>query len=197
MLSFLFKRSVSWIRPLRAGLIGCLGALFLSTTSSAAVILTIDISNPAAVRFAATGAHAQNDDIDSTDMLQGVLLLGVFSSDPGWNVPDYLDDSELYSPGGTFAYSDLYYDGLDLNITGTNLSTQDFSTSEPAFEGDAIVDFSAIAHLLVPGRTGDILAGDMWDSTVVIGQYLIIPEPSTSFLALTSVAALTVRRRRR
>jgi hypothetical protein len=196
MLSFLFKRSVSWVRPLRAGLLVCLGALGLPASTSAAVILTIDISNPAAVRIEATGAHAQNDDIDSTYMLQGVLLLGVFSSNPGWNVPDYLDDSDLYSPGGTFAYSDLYYDGVDLNITGTNLSTQDFSTTEPAFEGYAIVDFSAVAHLLIPGTTGDILAGDMWDSTVVIGQYLIIPEPGTSLLALASVGLLLGRRRR-
>jgi hypothetical protein len=198
MLTFLFNRKGSLLgRSLvRGGLGGALAALAFYTTSSAAVILTIDITDPSSVRISGTGAFAENDDLDSTTMLEGFLLINFFDSDPGWDVPDYLEESELYSPGGTFEYTDLYYDGRDLNIVGGNFSSQDFSTTEAAFEGYAIADFSDVAHLLTAGRTGNIYAGDMWNSTVIIGQYEIIPEPSVSLLALGSVAVMLGRRRR-
>ncbi len=59
------------------------------------------------------------------------------------------------------------------------------------------MDFSGLAAYLVPGSTGDILAGDMFYNTVVIGQWQIIPEPNAVALTLVPAALGLLRRRRR
>lgn len=187
-------------RRLFAGL--CLAAA-LTATSSAAVVLTIDITNLSATTITATGANAQNDDIDDTYLDEGFLMLGFFSSEPGATIPDSFDFSDLYSPGGNFAFTSLFLaavsgsEEVDLNIAGSGFSSNDFSTSLPAFAGSATVDFSGLAAYLVPGSTGDILAGDAFYNTVVIGQWQIIPEPNTTLLAFVPAALALLRRRRR
>jgi len=174
----------------------------MAGNSSAAVILRIDISNLSTTTITATGANAQNDDIDETYLNEGILLLGFFSSEPGPTIPDSFDFSELYSPGGRFEFTTLFLaavsgaNEVDLNIAGSGFSTNDFSTSEAAFTGSATVDFSRLAAYLVPGSRGDILAGDAFYNTVVIGQWEIIPEPGSFALALVPVFAGLLRRKR-
>lgn len=198
MFPFLVRTSHS-LRRLFTGL--CLAAA-LTATSSAAVVLTIDISNLSATTITATGAHAQNDDMDETYLSEGFLMLGFFSSEPGPTIPDFLDFSDLYSPGGNFEFTSLFLAAVsgsqevDLNISGSGFSTNNFSTSLPAFAGSATVDFSGLAAYLVPGSTGDILAGDAFYNTVVIGQWQIIPEPNAVALTLVPTVLGLLRRRR-
>lgn len=199
MFPFPVRNTLS-LRRLLAGL--CLAAA-LTTTSSAAVVLTIDITNLSATTITATGANAQNNDIDETYLNEGFLMLGFFSSEPGPTIPDSFDFSNLYSPGGNFAFTSLFLAAVsgsqevDLNIAGSGFSSNDFSTSEAAFTGSATVDFSGLAAYLVPGSTGNILAGDMFYNTVVIGQWQIIPEPNAVALTLVPAALGLLRRRRR
>jgi hypothetical protein len=168
--------------------------LFTASAGKAAVILTIDISNPSATVFSATGAFAQNNDIDSTFLNEGFTLLGFFNA-PADGGPNYFDTSTLYSPGGSFAYTTLFVisisgTDLDLNIAGSGFSTQDFSVSEPALSGIAFADMTDWLPYLTVGKTGDILAGDLFYNTVTIGQYQVIPEPSTMSLLLASFVLL-------
>lgn len=78
---------------------------------------------------------------------------------------------------------------LDLNFYNTSFGDlQDFSTSLPAFSGSG-----STAHLqgAVFNGSGDIFVGDTIDgSGNVIGQWVVIPEPSG--LLLTSLALLTL-----
>ncbi len=159
------------------------------------VILTIDISNPEAVIFSATGAFAENDDIDDTFLSEGFTLLDFFNSE-FTDDPQFFDESSLYSPGGNFAYTTLFPvaifgDEIDLNIAGSGFSTQDFSTEAPAFTGYAIIDLTSWLPYITAGTTGNILAGDPMYNTVVIGQYEVVPEPGT-FSLLGGAALLMI-----
>jgi len=176
-------------------------ACLLGAKSSAAVVMTIDITNLAQVKFTATTEFAQNEEMD-TDMLDGIVLVGVFSKNPGTGVPDEVTSSSLRSPGATVSFRE-FYDGsyaggaLNLNFTGTNLSTHDFETTRRAFTGTAVANFSAVAAgALVVGTTGNIWAGSALDGRVVVGQFLIIPEAGSSVLGMVGLASLIIRRRR-
>lgn len=172
---------------LRRLLLGALTMALCASPASAAIILTIDISNPAAATFSATGAFAQNDDIDDTFLNEGFTLLDFFSSS-AIGSPKYFDISTLRSPGGNFAYTTLFVvsitgnDDLDLNIAGSGFSTQDFSITAPAFINSATANLTSWLPFLQAGHTGDILAGDPTYNTVIIGQYTVIPEPATWLL---------------
>lgn len=171
----------------RSLLLGVLITALWGSSAFSAVILTIDISNPAAATFSATGAFAQNDDIGDTFLNDGFTLLNFFSSSAN-DSPQYFDTSNLRSPGGNFAYTTLFAvsllgaNDLDLNIAGSGFSTQDFSITEPAFFNSATADLSDWLTLMQAGRTGDIIAGDPTYNTVIIGQYDVVPEPATGLL---------------
>jgi hypothetical protein len=164
-------------------------------SARAAVILTIDVTDPEKVLFTATGAHAQNNDVE-TSVGQGFTLLGFFNQEVDYDYTSF-DRSNLKSPGASFAYGDLFVasisgDGRDLNIAGSGFVSQDFSATEAAFTGSARIDLSAWMSTLTPGTTGDILAGDAFYNTVVIGQYQIIPEPGTISLLIGAGLLLAV-----
>jgi hypothetical protein len=186
-----------------------LAALLAPLKASAAVILVIDISNPALVTFTATNANAQNND-DESWLQEGISLIGFFSSSVADSSLYFFETpSNLWSPGGNFAYSTLasinFADPfsstyLDLSIFGSGFSTQDFSTNAPALTGYAEAGLSAwVAQLPTPGTTGDIYSSDGIDfSGPVIGQYVVIPEPSSAALIACGglLAWMQVRRRK-
>ncbi len=191
----------------------CLAALFSaaflasSAISRAEVILRIDISDPSRVIFTATGAFAQNDDFD-TYLNSGFTLIGFLSAEPDDLQAFFETPSELYSPGGNFAYTEVlnmsFTDFMgpytDLNVFGSGFSTQDFSTAEAALYGSAEVDLSPWISLLTLG-VGDIYAGDGGLGTgPLIGQYEVIPEPAALPLAAaggTMVLLHFARRKRK
>ncbi|HET6407223.1 MAG TPA: hypothetical protein VFG14_05025 [Chthoniobacteraceae bacterium] len=156
--------------------------------SQAAVILVIDISDPSQVTFTATNANAQNNDADSW-LQEGFSLIGFFQVSVTDSSLYYFDTpSNLWSPGGSFAYSTLtsinFADPLsdtylDLSIFGSGFSTQDFSTIAPALTGSSTADLSEwLAFLPAAGTTGNIYSGDgISFEGPIIGQYTVIPEP--------------------
>ncbi|WP_367872911.1 PEP-CTERM sorting domain-containing protein [Luteolibacter sp. Populi] len=176
-------------------------ACFLGAKSSAAVVLIIDITNLSQVKFTATSAFAQNAEAD-TDMLDGIVLVDIFSKNPGSNTPEEVTSSNLRSPGASVSFREFYDGGyaggtLNLNFAGTNLSTHEFSPTEAAFTGSAVADFSgAVAGSLIAGTSGDIWAGSALDGRVVIGQFQIIPEPGSAMLGLAGIGMMVLRRRR-
>lgn len=185
-----------------------LALLWLLLPASAAVILRIDITDPAQITFTATGANSENDD-DQSFLSEGITLLDFFSvsvEDP--NVAFFESPSNLWSPGGNFAYTTLsssaftnaapfVYD--DLAIFGSGFSTQDFSTNAPALTGSAVADLTAwAAWIPAAGTVGNIRSGDgISFSGPQIGQYTVVPEPSTAALAAAGLllAARFIRRR--
>jgi len=188
--------------PLPRFLLAPLLALCALVPVQGAVILTIDITDPRAVLFKATAAHAQNNDIDETYLSEGFTLLGFFNADVDYDMTDFKTPSTLYSPGGNFAYTTLFPTAIDslnvdLNIAGSGFSTQDFSTSSPAFTGLAVADLRAWMSGITLGTTGNILAGDASYNTVIIGQYQIIPEPGTISLLVGAGLLLAVGLRTR
>lgn len=174
---------MSCIRFGRTGLLAAVLGLAMSWQAQGSVVLRIDISNPEEVRFTATGAFAQNDDLEETYLQEGFTLLGFFN-DEFISFTESFGESTLFSPGGDFAYTTLFITGIsgpevDLNIAGSGFSYQDFSTAAPAFTGFATANLASWLPYVTVGRTGNILAGDVTYHTVVIGQYEVVPEPST------------------
>ncbi len=126
--------------------------------------------------------------------------------------------------GALAAYNDWVRDndinelGLDLNLyespsgSGLNASVpgvlaanlvgslQTFSTTSAAFTGASTIDFTKEAQFLPQvGATGEIRPGYGANLGASIGQWIIIPEPSTYAILLGAgvLAAATIARRRR
>lgn len=155
-------------------------------------LLVIDISNPAGTTFVSTFALPANNDIDGTWLQEGFTLADFFAASVEDSSPVFFDSSSLASPGGAFDYTEMLsvdFEGgtnyRDLNVFGSGFSSQDFSTALPAFSGSAAVDWTDwIAVLPTIGTTGNIYSGDS-DSNmygVLLGQYVVVPEPAVPLL---------------
>lgn len=167
------------------------------------VLLTVNISNPAQIRFTTTGAFPQTNNNGSTPF-SGILLVDLFTAD--------FDMSSTVAPlngnlatTGSVPFEVGFANGLaprrDLNLLarpttpGANdLST--YSTATPAFVGSSVLDLSgfAPAALQSVGFVGNVLAGDFAPASPVIGTYqVIVPEPAcAAALGITFIG----RRRR-
>lgn len=213
-------------------------ALLLSSalTANAAVLLTVNISDPTNVTFAATGAFSAIDNSDYTTE-QGVDLMAFFTGSVKVKppiTPTIIGPAPvaggLFANGTSVTYNDWDVDsftapgGVDLNLFyaggGGGEPTiigilagaaaegyQQFSTTSAAFTGSATFDLSmGSAFLPQAGASGEIRPG--WfgggEGSVLgesIGQWLVIPEPSTyafcfGFGALAVVTAARRFRRR-
>ncbi len=164
----------------------CLAVLG-SVATQAAVVLTVDVSNPAAVVLTATGANASTS--VSSDVFNGFTLSGFFTADANaaWA-------GSSLSAGLTGGDASLQYDvsnvdtdspvGLFIAHNGNEAMT--FSSSAAAFSGSAAFDLSS-ASLLLPagGTTGSLVVWDTGFNAVEIGTWQItpVPEPS-SYVAI-------------
>jgi hypothetical protein len=116
----------------------------------------------------------------------------------------------LIPAGTTAAYTQWHADNL--NATGNeslNLYTssgipqlQAFTVANPAFTGTAIIDLSTLlADLPTTGMSGNIYSGDVLSSGRVIGQWVVVPEPSVkaqlAFGAIVFAGLALFRRARR
>ena len=171
----------------------------------AAVLIEIDIRNPASIVFTATSNHSSVNDSSSFGY-DGVTLLNLFETDfstSGDFGVSADDPTAMRASGSAFPYLNFYNGG---EIPGSRYLTfwtgntpQTFSTEIPAFSGFLVPrrDFSN-ANFRASGITGDIIVGNTL-SGQVIGQWQIIaavPEPCTSILLLgAGILALVSYRR--
>ena len=168
----------------------------------AAVLIQVDVSNPANVTFTATGAPAGVDDA-GTFTYHGATLLTFFTAAADGD----LDVVGNLAPSGTTESYDASFaddvsgSSVDLNLRAFNgLDDQVFSTAAPAFTGTGTVDFTSLAALLPgPGASGQLMVGWSGYPGQVIGEWAVVPEVSTcaqaGVMGLALVGWLVWRRR--
>jgi hypothetical protein len=193
--------------------------------TNAAILLIIDVSNPALVKITSTTATSSGSSslIIAAD---GITLHNIMKA--GANVPNttvvdpLVATSNLFptqSPAATGGITSRYtgvmtfdFDsgvgtvgaGNDLSVYQNNGSgvanNQIFTAGQQAFNGESVWDLSAYASVLPnAGTTGDIISGYLPSGTgqgVVLGQYTVIPEPSSLVLGAAAAGGLFLRRRR-
>jgi hypothetical protein len=183
-----------------------------STSSAGLIVLTVDVTDPSAVVIESTGATSLINN-DSTDDLEGVSLVDLFTSDyePVFDAPSDTFGGTLAARNGS-AFEDLenpkrgssFFAPFDLR--SLNLyhfddpdRTQKFRTDEAAFSGTATIDLSGAQFDI--GMIGDVIAGDnSKKSSRIVGHYEIITTPIPEPVALlggTSLCGLIALRRRR
>lgn len=177
--------------------------LALAHPSRAAVLLSIDTSNPSAVTITATGNFSSINE-NNRKTSDGIDLLQFFISSNSFNSTS-VSGSLTPSGGGSSSYSQAFQDSysgsaVDLNLLSGSSSPQNFSTTTPAFTGTATLDLSSYSSALpAAGASGDILDGWKYiNSGVVIGKWSVVPEPSTyALFGMGAVVLLRAARRRK
>lgn len=172
-----------------------------SIAAPAAILLEVDISNPAAVVIRSTDANPITNSNTFNNFL-GVTLLQFLASDSV--ISGLIPTATLTANHAEDAYNEwwiteLNSGRLDLNLyfdSEADATPQQFNTAQPAFTGAATLNMSsAFAALPSIGHTGNIIAGDATLTGPVIGQFLVIPEPS-AILLLSTTSLLALRRHR-
>ena len=167
------------------------------------VLIEVNVSNPSAATFTATGNYSLIDD-STAEGIVGVDLLAFFSGmgagleDVSGNLTPPNQNGFAYNCWFSDYYSSTYPICNDLNLFNNRDDLQTFSTGAPAFTGAGTTDLSAYAAFLPsPGTTGDIAAGSFGDgSMAVIGQWQVTPEPATLVMLAMGGAVMLIRRRR-
>jgi len=170
--------------------------------AKAGVVLEVDVTDPSAVTFTATGAFSAVDS-SSTVTFDGISALGFLTSSSG-NAEQFttstLRPSNVSSSGAYTAYQ-FDTNGVDLDMYTTGgLPAQVFSTSVAALVGQLVANLSFwTSQLPSAGASGNVIAGYPGNSGGVIGtwQAVAVPEPSTYALAgAVAVASCLMARRR-
>ena len=179
-------------------LTACAGILETDKEAQAGVLLTVDVSNPSNVTFAATGANAA---IDTNGAINsGISLLGFFQAAPSatfWSAP-VVGTSTLMPTNTQNAFPSPYFymayldsgNSYPLAVYGGANGQEVFSSSSAALSGSMPLDLSNAGSGVLPavGTVGDMMAGYSGDNFGTIGQWQAVPEPSTCAMALAGLA---------
>ena len=180
----------------------CVAAL---PAAGQSVLISINQANPAAVTFTTTGLNSFAN--SSVFNLFGVDLVSYFTIAP--TIVSAGVAGTLTPAGTTTAYTQWIPDNqtlasfLDLNLYDTsNPQAQTFVAGNPAFTGVATINLSSLLADLpstVAGH-GNIYSGNISSPGVLIGTWVVVPEPSVEAqLALGAmvIAGLALVRRAR
>ena len=181
--------------------------LALPLAARASVLLEVHISNPTAVTFTPTSAFADNEFLAVDTAFNGVTLLDFFSGnlasmdgalDAGSiDVFDMTDGSSRQAlpniwvgvwPGGWTTNDLSFYEPVQTFAIS-------FLSTAPALVGGATHDLTGFAGLGA-NRSGDIVVGEP-DSNSVIGQWRVVPAPSTIVLLALGLLLVAARAGRR
>lgn len=167
--------------------------LTIGASAQAAILLTVDITDPLVVKITATG-EAPSVSNSSVGLSSGITLLGLFADPVSTQSDSSMPLQELFANGASSPYTTVsmlnYVAGsressYDLNFYGIG-GGQNFTLGVAAFSGTAEISWylSDVTFRAV-GSTGNIVLGYSNSSGggVVIGQYQVIPEPSALVLA--------------
>ena len=181
----------------------------MSHAGSAAVVLTIDISNPAAVVITGLPANSAITGNLAVNFSGGISFLEFFTANESITAGSPAVISGTWRAAGTgtsynetvtFAYGNPdVVPGVDLSIYNVDVGfadDQNFVAGTQAFFGSSTVDFSALTNLPAIGTTGDVNLGYQASHGGTIGQWQVVPEPASSGLAALGAAAVLLRRRR-
>lgn len=200
------------LTPSLTALLAAAACCAFSSTTHAANVLTIDISNPAAVTFTSTPALSEtNSSLNiGTDgfTIQNFFALTVLVPDSTLATGDLMPTGStfVYAGMGTFSFeanNGTFAAGNDLSVFANGApmaGSQVFSTVTRAFNGTMVVDMSPyIAALPAAGTTGTVYSGfrssGITGHGLVVGQYSVVPEPNSIALALLGMTALARRKR--
>ncbi|MEM6394182.1 MAG: PEP-CTERM sorting domain-containing protein [Planctomycetota bacterium] len=166
---------------------------------SAGTVLFVEVDGTSTIVIRATGASSLVDD-SSTTASSGVSLLDLFPSGffpiiAPFTAGDLAVNGTTYP--NVFGNLDPPLSARDLNIASVFQSgPQQFTTTAPAFTGLLDVELFTTNPLPVEGTVGNVIVGDGQDgSGAVIGQFIVVPEPTS--LTLLGLTSLLVARRRR
>ena len=176
----------SFVVPAAAGLLFAAASPF----AHASIVLTVDITNPAAAVFASTGAPALATRSGVGDSL---FVTGLFIGGP--TNQSRLLVGDLRSTQGTFLYDRLSGNSGGL-LPGFGNQTQAFVAGQQALSGSGVAN--ATLWTLAPvGTVGDLVVRNSngVNTGIVIGQYQIIPAPGAA--ALLAMGGVLAARRRR
>lgn len=178
-------------------LFSALTALCLASASTYAADpfqLIIDISDLSNVTITTTGetpAYAV-----ATPFYNGITLNN-FITEPSvgdfGGINGYLKPARYNYDDNRLSQFDLYSRNLILSnssATGED-TTMYFSNLEAAFTGVGTLDFSNIMGIATFASSGDIYAAGL-----VIGQYQVVPEPSSMAFGVIGLAGALLARRR-
>lgn len=183
-------------------------AAFAVHRASAQILLTVDISDPAAITVSGTGAVAAVN-YTGTATTFPVRLLNFFTSNPGQENPLAATSSTLSTNGGPILgqfMAGRASPGVTTFVMRNAPNTAaSYSTSAAAFTGTAVFNFTSFAgsfyvdYLPSVGHIGNIVGSD---GATVVGTYSVVssvPEPA-AFALLGGIAvlgAVILRRRPR
>jgi hypothetical protein len=196
----------------KTNLTSCVSALVLAAGLFAAtfpaagqsILININQANLNSVQFIAVGNNSFAN--SSVNNLFGVDLISYFTTAP---TPVAGSVGGTLTPTGTTtAYTTWFPDNLsaasnvDLNLYGSSSQVQAFSTTSQAFTNTATISLlSLLANLPATGATGNIFSGDIRSPGVLIGRWVVVPEPSVgaqlALGAMVLAGVALVRRSRR
>jgi hypothetical protein len=192
-------------RPL---LIAAITLFVSSGLSSAALVLTINIANPSSTIITAVANNSQITADLEVNFLGGISFVSFFTANEDITVADPVGISGTWTGGGaavaydemvTFNYGNpAVVAARDLsiyNVGAGNSLRQFFSTSTTAFTGSSTLDLSSFTNLPAVGTTGNVYIGYESDHGGIIGQWQVIPEPSSLLIASAGLVGFLRRRR--
>ncbi|GAA5483089.1 PEP-CTERM sorting domain-containing protein [Haloferula sargassicola] len=181
----------------------------LNCAASAALVVSIDISDPSAAVVTGLPAGSSSTGNLTVNFNGGISFRNFFTSDESITLADPLPISGDWRPAGTstsynetvtFVYGDPdVVPGVDLSIYNSGAGAGDlqtFATGERAFFGSSVIDLSSFSALPEVGTTGDVMIGFQSSQGGMIGQWIVIPEPASLSLAALGGGMLLLRRRR-